>query len=531
MTSQTKTYLKEDVYFEPLVHKWYAWPYLLPPVTAALNFTGRNIRLMKSFVNNHQLHISASKNPDLVGGDFVNCSEQQVEEVRSLIQDLQENHADYFEVREAITNLNELLAGQTGMSLEGLYASIPPILRGCVELVYDMEHHASFRLIEGLLYESSLYKESAQSVSLGTLSRLEERPFVLSSPRLPDADHLHFHLPFADPRLDRLFAMRTVGATDDEVRALFDGVTTEGGLPVEELFTSTPPVMSNPVLEGELRVRYLGHAGLMLETESVTIMIDPIIPSRDSKQSHQVFSFSELPAVIDYICVTHTHMDHVCIETLLQLRHKTRHVLVPKNSGGSLVDPSIKLMLQKIGFQVTEVEDMEEISGPFGKIKAIPFLGEHADLNIRSKTAWYYELAGKKIFCGADSSSLDEVMYERIWRAIGNIDLFFIGMECVGAPMSWLYGSLFTKPVPRATNESRRFNGSDFASAKKLVDIFKPLNVYIYALGMEPWFRYFMGVDYTPEARQIKESDLLIAYCAANNIRAERLFSKRTWEF
>ena len=28
-------YLREDVYFEPLLNQWYAWPYLLPPVTGA----------------------------------------------------------------------------------------------------------------------------------------------------------------------------------------------------------------------------------------------------------------------------------------------------------------------------------------------------------------------------------------------------------------------------------------------------------------------------------------------------------------
>jgi hypothetical protein len=224
-------------------------------------------------------------------------------------------------------------------------------------------------------------------------------------------------------------------------------------------------------------------------------------------------------------------MDHVCLETLLQLRHKIGKVLVPKNSGGSVFDPSLKLMLSKLGFAVAEVEEMEEIRCDDGRIRALPFLGEHADLNIRSKAAWLFQFAGRTIFSGADSSSIDDRLYERIARLIKPIDLLFIGMECVGAPMTWLYGSLFTKPVPRAINESRRFNGSDCASATRMIQILKPAAVCVYALGMEPCFRYFMGMDYDEGARQIQESDRLLAWCAERGVPAERLFAKRVWNF
>jgi hypothetical protein len=116
-------------------------------------------------------------------------------------------------------------------------------------------------------------------------------------------------------------------------------------------------------------------------------------------------------------------------------------------------------------------------------------------------------------------------------RVTGNVDLLFIGMECVGAPMSWLYGSLFAKPIPRAINESRRFNGSDSVSVEKLMAIFKPAQVYIYALGMERWFKYFMGLEYGENARQIEESGRVLAACASRAIHAERLLGKRVWNF
>jgi L-ascorbate metabolism protein UlaG (beta-lactamase superfamily) len=322
-----------------------------------------------------------------------------------------------------------------------------------------------------------------------------------------------------------------VPVTREQIDSMFAEVKKAGGLSVDDLFTTEKPRIKRRPLSSGLRVSYLGHAGLLLESAQTSILVDPVIAVRDDTYGDQVVSFSELPETIDYICVTHTHMDHVCVETLLQLRHKTGKVLVPKNSGGSIVDPSIKLMLQKIGFDVMEFEDMESLRCPDGLIRAIPFLGEHADLNIRSKTAWYFEFAGQKVFSGADSSSLDERMYKRIQAIIGDVDLLFIGMECVGAPMSWLYGSLFTKPIPREVNESRRFNGSDCASAQKIVDIFKPSQVYIYALGMEPWFKYFMGVDYTEDARQITESGRLLDICKQNDVHADRLYAKHVWEF
>ncbi len=526
-----EVYLREDAYFEPLLHGWYVWPYLLPPVCAAMNFTGRNLRLMKSFVSNYKIHIAANSQPGLAGGDFVDCTEEQVEEVRALLDKIEANAA-YRRVREAVVELNDLLARQTGHSLEGLYDAIPEALRGYVELVYDGEHRASFRLIEGLVYESPLYDDSAQSVSLGLLSQVGRRPFVLSSPRFPDQNHLHLNLPLSSSRLDELFAARTRPISLELARELINNAQPKGGIDAERLFTTEPPKSRHQPLRSQLRISFTGHAGLLLETAHTTIMVDPVIASRDQNHAQEAFvSFSELPERIDYICLTHSHMDHVCIETLLQLRHKTDWVLVPKNSGGNLFDPSVKLMLQKIGFRVRELEDMETLELDGGRIRAIPFLGEHADLNIRSKTAWHFELAGKRIFCGADSASLDERMYRHIRQVIGPLDLLFIGMECVGAPMSWIYGSLFSKPIPRVINESRRFNGSDFESARKLVSIFEPSDVYVYALGMEPWFRYFMGLEYDENSRQIRESDQLLAYCTEQGMHAERLVGARRWEW
>ncbi len=522
-------FLKEEAYLEPLINKWYAWPYLVPPVTRAMNMAGRNIRLMKSFVQDHKLHISATQDAKLSGGDFVSCSESQVDAVRGLISELETDYRVYFNVRSAISQLQVQLNECNGKSFVDLYREMPAILDGYIELTYDMNHNASIRLLESLLYASPLNVDAAQSISLGLLSDKGERPFVLSSPRVPDLEHIHVDVTFNDAIVDELFAMRIKCAERDKIDAIFSGRRCQGGLDYKQLFTTNPPAKLHQNVSAGCRVRFLGHAGLLFETSGASILIDPIVSSRGKGFADDVISFAELPEKIDYICITHTHMDHLCVETLLQLRHKTGNVLVPKSSGGNIADPSIKLMLRSLGFTVREFDEMEELPIKGGRIVAIPFLGEHADLNIRSKSAWYIELGGKKYLCMADSSCLSQALYRHIHRTIGDIDILMVGMECVGAPMTWLYGSLFTKPVPREINESRRFNGSDFESARQIVDVFRPAEVYVYALGIEPWFKYFMGIHYDAGAEQLREANRLVEYCKGKQIRADLLVSSRTW--
>ena len=150
-------------------------------------------------------------------------------------------------------------------------------------------------------------------------------------------------------------------------------------------------------------------------------------------------------------------------ESLLQLRHKIKNVVVPRNGGGSLEDPSLKLVLQNTGFNnVIEVDELDSIEIEGGSIDAVPFLGEHADLNIRTKTAYMVRLGDKQTLFMADSNNLEFMVYDHIQRLYGDVDVLFIGMECDGAPLTWIYGSLFSKAIDRKMDRSRRLSGSDF---------------------------------------------------------------------
>lgn len=521
-------YLREDVYVEPLVNNWYAWSNLIPPLTYAMYLTKTHCRLMNSFIKNHELHILASQDKTLAGGEFVNCRQDQVDDVAKLLSKMEQQDTQYFEIAEAIKKLDALLKSHTnGESIEPLYNDVPDILKGFIELHMDLYHQPSYRVIESLVYKSELYNEQLQSVAFTVLNDTEQRPFVLSTPRLPDSSNIIVQMPFKSQWYDKIFAARTVPLSLQEIHELFSEVDYQGGGEYLNLFTQKKPHREHVPLEQGVRVQYTGHAGFLIESANSAILVDPVIATRTNGNKDDVIGYSELPSVIDYVCLTHNHSDHVSIETLLQLRSKIKTILVPKNNGGSLADPSLKAILSTLGFTVSEVDDLEEFALPDGKVLGIPFLGEHGDLNIRSKTAWLFELNGRKIYTGADSSNLEPRMYEHIHKLIGDVDILAIGMECVGAPYTWIYGALTTDKVSKKIKDSRRLNGSDYAMAAKIVDVLNPKTVYIYALGLESWCSYFMGINYESDSEQIVQSSKLIDYCGTKGLSIERLCNKQ----
>lgn len=341
MTQEAQLYLRDDVCIDPLVNQWYAWPNLIAPVTYAMYMRKTHRRLMHSFVNNHELHIIANQDPAMAGGgEFVDCGADEVDAVRALIDKFDREHAQCQVLCDSVKELDTLLQAHTsGETVEPLYDKVPDALKGYVELFMDLYHQPSYRLIEGLLYHSPYYDPSIQSVSFSRLQPGKPRPFVLSTPRLPAAGNLQLRRPFAAPLWDRIFRARSEPIAESEAAALFSQPGLEGGLAWRELFTTEPPARRHqPVREG-VRLSYVGHAGFLIETADVAVLVDPVIANRTEDNSERVISFSELPEHIDYLCLTHNHSDHVNVETLLQLRHKVGRVLVPKNNGGTLADP------------------------------------------------------------------------------------------------------------------------------------------------------------------------------------------------
>ena len=526
MPKQEQYYLRQNVQVEPLVDQWYAWPHLIPPATTARNIVHRHFKIMDSYINSPQIHASAVKNPKMLGGPFIDYGGKRVDDIRELRECTKRKRAALLELSEAIDSLDAMLRSSAkGYSLHSLYQNVPPALRGYVELVYDLNNHPSFRLIEPLLYRSRYYDPSQQSLMLSMIS-CDDRPFVLSTPRLGSDDALHLPLAFDDPAVDELFRLKSVPRSWDEIKDMLRISDSQDEL-LRSFLTPEPPPAYLPYSGPGLRWRYFGHACILLESQGISMLFDPVL-SYTYENGVSRYTYLDLPDSIDYVLITHDHQDHILFETLLQIRHKVKNVVVPRNNGGRLQDPSLKLLFQNCGFKnVIEIDELQEIHDGNVHITGLPFFGEHADLDIMTKLAWLVRIGSHSLLFAADSCNIEPQLYEHLHREIGNVDALFLGMECDGAPLSWLYGPLLTQKLDRAMDESRRLSGSNFDQGMHIVHTFHCREAYVYAMGQEPWLNYIMSIKYTEQSRPIVESDRLIEACRQRGIIAERLFGEK----
>jgi len=519
-------YLKPNVQVEPLVDSWYAWSHLIPPATAARNLTERHLKIMDSYIAAPQVHADAVKNPKMLGGPFIDYGGGRVDEIVSLRDRTKREAVDLIELSGSIGKLDAMLrTNARGLGLNSLYSQVPEALRGYVELVYDLNHNPSFRIIEPLLYRSKYYRSAAQSIVLSIIHQ-DDRPFVLSTPRLESDDSLRFPFAFDDERVDWLFRLKSSPRPWDEICDLL-GVVPAQEMLFRSMLTGQAPPPYEPYRGPGIRWRYFGHACILVETAGFNMLFDPVL-SYTYESDISRYTYQDLPDHIDFALMTHNHQDHILFETLLQLRNKVDTFVVPRSGVGSLQDPSVKLMLKQIGCKgVIEIDEMESIQIGEGSITGLPFMGEHADLNIPSKMTYLVRLGTRSLLFLADSCNIEPRLYEHVHKEIGNVDAIFLGMECDGAPLTWLYGPLLTRNIDRSVDYSRRLAGSNYEQAINFVDQFRCRETYVYAMGQEPWLNYVMSIKYTDKSRPITESDRLIRECLIRGICAERLFGEK----
>jgi L-ascorbate metabolism protein UlaG (beta-lactamase superfamily) len=482
--------------------------------------------LLQNFVQNPLVHVAANRDPNMYGGPFVSLEVTDVERVVKLIDDTTVDCAGLIKLAEDLRKLDdELQKSAQGFSLHEFYDKLPESLRGFVEFVYDVHHRPSFRFFESMLYDSGMARPT-QEVMLQLVGE-NDRHFFMSTPRLETPTSQFFKIKFADPRLDILSRMRAEPYSFDAIARLLE--VNEGRLAAFRQFFSerAPRKRTGQRFTADgVRMRFFGHACVLFQTSEVAILFDPFVAIEDSEELR--FTINDLPGEIDYVIISHAHQDHFAPEMLIQLRHRIKRVVVPGNNSGNIADPSLKLTLKELGFHDVDVMDCyDEIGVLGGAITSLPFTGEHADLPIYSKHAVLLRLKGKKFLFLVDSDGRDAMLYARIMDKIGPIDALFIGMECVGAPLNWLYEPLLAKPISRRSNESRRLSGADSARASNILAEVNPPRVFVYAMGQEPWMKCIMGLQYTPDSTQLVEANKFVSECNAKGIPAERLFIHR----
>lgn len=514
-------YLRQNVCVKPLVAGWCATEQLIPPVQAALNFKNVYLDLLHSYLESPSYHWSAARTPSLIGGPWVDVEPARASRVEEFLAWTESALADLLALANDVLSLDRMLQDEAkGGGLADLYKRMPERLRGYVEIVYDAAHQPSMRFIESLLYRSPYYDRSLQSVGL-ELINCDKRAPQFTTPLLEGDVAVRVRLPFADEAFDDLFAMKTRPRSFGTIRERL-GIDEKEVPAFRRLFTTEPPEPYRRRDFSGTRVRYFGHACVFFETSRVNLIVDPVV-SYDYADGPMRFTHRDLPERIDIGVITHFHKDHLNLETLLQLRCRIETLVIPKNGGGAVQDPSFRLMLKSIGFKnVVELERLESFPIPGGEIVAIPFLGEHADLDIQSKAAFLVRLEGTATLCAADSSNIEPALYTHLGDYIGDVDALFLGMECVGAPLSTTYGGILLRPLPRQYDQQRRTTGSDYAAALGIIDLLRPKRVHIYAMGLEPWLGHLLPIDPNRDHLGTVESDRVVAECRSRGITASR---------
>jgi L-ascorbate metabolism protein UlaG (beta-lactamase superfamily) len=547
-------YLREDVHAEPLVNGFRAWPHLIAPQTYAANVAAKHLPALRAACDAAQ----ACGDAVAAGG------------LRRQIAALTGERPHLLALVQAIGELDRLLRREAGgFSLAPLYAKVPPALRGLVELVYDRHNNPGFRFIEGALYRSPWYDPSLQGVRLERAD--PDTPGAgISAPRLPGPGRLIAAAPFAGEAWDALGRARrepvragdladVLGVTVAEVAPYLTAEPPgrwDGGVrPPGRRGGAWPPGdrggagapggwgagaaggwgagaaggwgggaprgrSEGPAQAGAV---FLNHACVLLRSRDTAVLADPLVAYRRHGHTDRI-SFADLPP-LDCLLITHAHLDHLDIETLLQIRHLTGQVIVPKTGAGDMLDPSLRLVLGALGFhRVHEVDDFARAGVTGGSVTGLPFLGEHSDLPVRGKACYGVTLAGNTCVLAADSQCLEPRVYEMAREQLGPVSALFIGMECEGSAMAtanrpYLPDGAHTP----AMSQSRRTRASDAAEGLALVRALRPAQVYVYAMGLEPWLSYMFGVPDPARSYSLAQARELIRRCADMGVPARLL--------
>ncbi len=525
--SGERVYLRSGTKIEPLSYNWYVWGHLLPPLHEGINMVERQIPLLESFIAHAPDHVLAAADPDFLCAPIIHLDEVCVPAVSRILEETRDHGGPKMRLaRDMVTAKQSLAAAAKGHSLDPHYQALPASIRGLVELSYGVDNTPKLRVIEELVYISEHGNGHGQQLSF-FLGSEQERRFFLNTPRVDADDRLIAPVPFRDARVDLLARTRLEAVDFATLAAAFLPDGADASM-LRAFFTTEAPERVEPLYTGtDVRVRYFGQACILLQTTDVSILVDPVV-TWDRNADTATLTFDDLPDFIDYVFLTHAHVDHFCPEVLLQLRGRIGKILVPRNNDGSVADPSMRLMLRALGFDnVVVMDTFDQIRLPDGHLMSLPFLGEHADLDIASKHALHVVLRGRGVLFLADSDCADPELYRRLAAVVGKVDLAFIGMECHGAPLSWLYGQYLPARPTRQQDESRRLSGCNAERAWTIIQAFGCSRTFVYAMGQEPWLRHLSGLSYTPDSVQLIESEKFINRCRAAGVEAERLMGCR----
>lgn len=75
-------------------------------------------------------------------------------------------------------------------------------------------------------------------------------------------------------------------------------------------------------------------------------------------------------------------------------------------------------------------------------------------------------------------------------------------------------------------DQGRRLSGSNSAKAWNIVQTLGAKKAYVYAMGLEPWLSYLLGMTEDSNSLPMIESEHFINLCQQNGVESSRLYLK-----
>ena len=182
-------------------------------------------------------------------------------------------------------------------------------------------------------------------------------------------------------------------------------------LPVE----SPLEVWTRPVSSSGLRITWLGHSTILIESDGVRVLTDPVFGDRASPVSfagprrfHRVpATIAELPP-LDAVLLSHDHYDHLCKRSIQALAKLRVPIVTSLGVGVHLeqlgVDPQV----------ITELDWWEEHTLPGGALSFTATPAQHfsgrglGDRNTTLWSSWVITTANRRLFFSGDTGLTDE---------------------------------------------------------------------------------------------------------------------------